>query len=334
MESSRCFQASGRQLGCISCHDPHRLPEPATRADYYRGRCLECHERRGCAVPAAERRTRGPGENCIACHMPRLAISNIPHTAATDHRIPRGVPGPAPEGPRPAPGQPDDTPLMDYHWGLMTQAERRDAERDLGVALGLASRIMTAAPPLARAAALRALPRLEAAVRDHPDDLDARESLGNAFVLLDRPEDALRAFEEVLRTEPGRELTLRSAASVLTRVQRPDLARAALEKAIALDPWRSGHRLALAEVCAHAGDWPGAVAACREALRLNPELFVARSLLVRCYLRSHEPDQADAEFRTLLCFYPAAREVWLQWYEREKAEQGAADSSTTKEAPR
>jgi tetratricopeptide (TPR) repeat protein len=215
----------------------------------------------------------------------------------------------------------------------MTRAERRGAERDLGVALGLASRIMNSAPPLARTAAARALPRLEAAVHDRPDDLDVRESLGNALGLLNRPEDALRAFERVLRIEPGRELTLRFAAGVLTRVQRPDRARAALEKAIAIDPWRSGHRLALAQVCAGAGDWPGAVAACREAIRLNPELFEARSLLVQCYLRSHEPQKADAEFRTLLRFYPASREVWLHWYQRQKAGPGAADSSTTREPP-
>jgi thioredoxin-like negative regulator of GroEL len=325
MESSRCFRASRGALGCISCHDPHRLPPRATRSDYYRGRCLECHEQRGCALPAVERRVRGPGEDCIACHMPRLAVTNIPHAAATDHRIPRGTPGPAPEGPRAAPGQPADIPLMDYHWGLMTEAERRDAERDLGVALGWAARIMNAAPALARAAATRALPFLEAACRDRPDDLDARESLGYAYGFLDRHEDALRAFEEILRIEPGRELTLRSSARVLIRLQRPDLARAALERAIAVDPWRSEHRLALARIRAQSGDWPGALAAGREAIRLNPESFEARSLLVRCYLHSHQPEKADAEFRTLLRFYPASREVWQPWYEGQKAEAGVVE---------
>jgi len=28
MHESRCFRASGGRLGCISCHDPHELPEP------------------------------------------------------------------------------------------------------------------------------------------------------------------------------------------------------------------------------------------------------------------------------------------------------------------
>jgi tetratricopeptide (TPR) repeat protein len=264
--------------------------------------------------------------------MPRPAITNIPHTAATDHRIPRGVAGSVPEGPQVAPGQPAEIPLSDYHWGLMTQEERRDAGRDLGMALGLAAQILNSSPSVTRTAAAQALPLLEAAVRDRPGDLPARESLGLALGILGRPEEALRAFEEVLRLEPGREETLRSAARALARLRRPERARAAWQKAIAIDPWRSNYHLALAWVCSQAGDWAGAVAACRAAIRLNPELVEARSLLVQCYLRSRQPEQADAEFRTLLGFFPAGREVWQQWYQGQKqVGQGSGDLPTTGE---
>jgi predicted CXXCH cytochrome family protein len=330
MQSSRCFRESQGQLGCISCHDPHRLPAPSAKAAYYRERCLACHEQRGCALPPAKRRAQARGDDCVACHMPRPAITNIPHTAASDHRIPRAGPGSLSEGPRDASGQPADLLVFDYHWGLMNAEERRDAARDLGVALNWGARIMNSAPQLARIAASQALPLLEAAVRDRPDDLAARESLGLAFGILDRREQARHAYEEVLRREPGREMTLRSAGRLLARDQRLDLARAALQKTIALDPWRSDYHLALAGVCVQAGDWPGAIAACREAIRLNPELFEARSLLVQCYLRSHEPQKADAEFQILLRFYPASREVWQEWYKREQeAASGSTASSAT-----
>jgi Flp pilus assembly protein TadD len=112
---------------------------------------------------------------------------------------------------------------------------------------------------------------------------------------------------------------------MLADLQRPAPARAALQKAIALAPWRSEYHLALAEVCAQAGDWPGAVSSCREAVRLNPELYEARQLLVRSYLRSHEGEKADAEFRTLVHLFPASREVWQQWYEQQKRA-GAGDT--------
>ena len=66
------------------------------------------------------------------------------------------------------------------------------------------------------------------------------------------------------------------------------------------------------------GDWHEAVAACRAALLLNPELSEARSLLIQSYLRSRELDKAEAEFQILLRFYPASREIWQQWYDQQK----------------
>jgi DNA-binding transcriptional LysR family regulator len=43
-----------------------------------------------------------------------------------------------------------------------------------------------------------------------------------------------------------------------------------------------------------------------------------RPSLVQCYLRSHRPDEADAESQVLLGFYSASREVWQHWYEEQK----------------
>ena len=203
----------------------------------------------------------------------------------------------------------------------------------MGVALGWAVRNLRASSPeIARVAATQGLPLLEAAVRDRPDDLSARESLGHALAILGRREEGLQVFEEVLRIEPGRELALRSSGRLLTRLERPDRARIALQKAIAVNPWMSDYHLALAGVCYIAEDWPAAVAACRDAIRLNPELFEARSLLVQCYLRAHMPDKADAEFQIMLRFYPASRDVWQQWYEQQKrAGSNGPDRSATGE---
>ncbi len=318
MATSRCFTASKGQLGCISCHNPHRLPAPATKVAYYRERCLQCHAKNGCALPLAERQARGKAENCIACHMPRSDIANVPHTAATDHRILRGVPGSVPGDLRKSPGQPGESHLMDFHWPLMTEEEQQNAARDMGVALGWAARSLRASRKVAKLIATQGLPLLEAAVRDRPNDLSAREFLGETLDILDRPEDALHSFEEVLRSEPGRESVLHSSGRLLTRLHRLDLARSAWQKTIAIDPWQSIHRSKLADNYYQAGDWRRAVAACREALLLNPELSEARSLLIQCYLRSHEHDKAEAEFQILLRFYPASREIWQQWYDQQK----------------
>ena len=331
MESSRCFRASRGQLGCISCHDPHRLPAPSAKAAYYRERCMACHDQKGLRLPAAERRTRGRDDDCVACHMPRSSMTNIPHTAATDHGIPRGgVPGAVAERPGAAGGRPAEVPLVDYHWSLMNEDERRDSARDLGVALAWAARTQNNPRP-AKAAATMALPLLEAAVGDRPDDLPARESLGYAYRFLDRPEDAIRAFEEVLRIEPDRELTLRSTGVLLDGLHRFDRARSVFQEAIAVNPWSSDYRAAMAQVCYDAGDWPAAVAASEAAIRLNPELVAARSLLIQALLRSHQPEKAHAELQTLLRLYPASREIWEEWYQgqRRAVPATAAPSATT-----
>ncbi len=318
MESSRCFRASLGRLGCISCHDPHRLPEPENKVAYYRERCLECHERTGCALPPAKRQAQGGADDCVSCHMPRSDVTNIAHMAATNHRILRIASGIAPAPPPHAPELSEDVPVREYHWELMTADERSEAARDLGVALQAVPQILQSSAELARGHATRALPLLEAAVRACPDDLPTREILGHAFEILDRRAEALHVYEGILRVEPGRELTMHSTARVLARLKRPDLARSAMQKTITLYPWCSDYRLALARACRQGGDWPGAISACREALQLNPELFQARALLIECCLGAGKSDKADAELQTLLRFYPERREAWQQWYEWQK----------------
>jgi tetratricopeptide (TPR) repeat protein len=159
---------------------------------------------------------------------------------------------------------------------------------------------------------------LQKAIRDRPDDLTASNSLGVALEILGRGEEALRVFDAALRIDPGHELTLRASGRLLASLQQPDLARAQLQKTIAVDPWRPDYRLALAKICYQASDWPGAIAACGEAIRLDPNLSEARSLLVECYLRADERQKAEAEFKTLIQFYPASREIWRQWYRRQQ----------------
>ena len=107
MHASRCYRAGGGRLGCISCHDPHRKPEPAQAATFYRDRCLRMHADRGCALPPGRRQAPTPDDSCIVCHMPpRPLIHPARHTATTDHRIPppRGPRADVPR--RPLPPQP------------------------------------------------------------------------------------------------------------------------------------------------------------------------------------------------------------------------------------
>lgn len=85
---SRCFQsAAERQAGertamtCMTCHDPHRAAEASP--DRYRQRCLKCHAPdRGLAKPCS---VQSPASQCLACHMPKVAVSE--RLSFTDHWI-------------------------------------------------------------------------------------------------------------------------------------------------------------------------------------------------------------------------------------------------------
>ena len=84
MVSSRCYQESVGKLGCISCHNPHGLPkgDPAAHFD---AKCAKCHgaSHGECSLSITVRNDR----TCIGCHMPRFPLTDVPHTALTDHRI-------------------------------------------------------------------------------------------------------------------------------------------------------------------------------------------------------------------------------------------------------
>jgi tetratricopeptide (TPR) repeat protein len=85
LAQSACKQRSGERMSCLSCHDPHSVPSPQERADYFRQKCLACH--RPEALPSNERHTLKA--DCAVCHMPKSRVVDGGHGVLTDHRIPR-----------------------------------------------------------------------------------------------------------------------------------------------------------------------------------------------------------------------------------------------------
>jgi tetratricopeptide (TPR) repeat protein len=257
--------------------------------------------------------------------MPRQSLSNIVHTAGTDHSIPR-VAGaarvPAPAAGATATGQ---APLVDFFAGQMTGAEQRDAGRDLGVALTLVGQSMRRqSPETSRMAGTMALPLLRQWLATRPDDLLAREAEGNALWFLGRTREASDVYRAVAAAAPppGRESALQALAQSASDLADYPLARDTLRKALGINPWNVDYHLALAQVDVQLGDWTSAATACRDALRLNPALLDARALLVRTHLHAGDASRARAEFETLVAFTPASRELWEDWFRTQQAEAG------------
>jgi len=299
MHESRCFRASRGRLGCISCHDPHRLPKPGVEVAYFRQRCLECHVDRGCSLPMAVRQARSRDDDCVGCHLPRSRSSDVFHGATTDHRIPRRA------------AEADRSPAIDrqphvgegrmviFHRDLMDERERAAAGREIGVALARSYEWQESAAA--------ALPLLEAALLARSDDVTAWECKGVALARLGRHEQSQAAFRTALAREPNRESALADAADFADEAGRHDDAIAYWRRAIAISPWRAEYHGRLAFALFQASDWREAARESRAALRLSPADLLARELLIRCELRLKDHEAALKEFQTLLEFNPPNR---------------------------
>src|SRR5262249_10132134 len=158
------FQKSDGRLGCISCHDPHSLPQPAKRVAYYRGRCLECHGEKGCSLPASERQPKQ--DSCMACHMPSVNPTDVAHVTLADHCIPR-----RPDAGEALPdfpsGDSERGPVVHFHRDLLAPGDR-SVSRELGIVLSDLCR-QELNPEYARLA----LPLLDAAIREDSADVRA-----------------------------------------------------------------------------------------------------------------------------------------------------------------
>jgi Tfp pilus assembly protein PilF len=300
MYLSRCFLRSEwkpeegkRKLGCTSCHDPHRHVGPQERVAHYRGRCLDCHRERGCSVPEATRRLQSQEDSCIDCHMPRYPAADVAHTASTDHRILRRPDKDAPAVTSRPGGEAAIIPF--YRRGL--DPGDKDAGRDLGIALPhVMAQSLTRRQALAARVGRQAVDLLEAAVRNDPEDVPAREALAEALALVNRQPEALAVYEAVLSGAPQREASLMGAAMLAQSLQQREPALSYWRRAVAVNPWHPYYRASLARMLADQKAWDEARPHCEAWLRLDPANIDARVLWVSSLARTGDKAAAKAEF--------------------------------------
>ncbi|MCI0459694.1 MAG: tetratricopeptide repeat protein [Gemmataceae bacterium] len=312
LDGSRCFQASRGSMGCISCHDPHALPSRGQRVAYYRTRCLSCHADQGCRLPASVRRQQQPDESCIACHMP-ARDTEVLHTAVTDHRILRR-PDSGAKTPPPGRRSPGESAVVPFHQDLV-RSNDRGVPRDLAVAL--MDRIDRYPQPIREELGAGVLPWLDAALLDHPDDLEAGHAKALALWALGRLPEAAATFDTVLAQAPRRETTLQGAAAVALQLGRLPAAGSYWQRALEVNPYRSEFHYGLARQLVQARSWSSAVQACQRALQLDLAHVEVRKLLVRCYLELGEKDRARVEFERLLALNPPDSETLRRWFQEQ-----------------
>jgi predicted CXXCH cytochrome family protein len=91
LRQSRCFLESGGGVGCLDCHDPHRVVPKEEMKMQVGSACRSCHA----SLPAGHAQ-----DDCASCHMPRRRTQDVVQVLMTDHRIQRGPGGPELLAPR------------------------------------------------------------------------------------------------------------------------------------------------------------------------------------------------------------------------------------------
>jgi tetratricopeptide (TPR) repeat protein len=252
--------------------------------------------------------------------MPRRLTSDIAHTAITDHRVLR----------RPASGSQTGAwesdagnPLGSGEFPLRAfpsdrlNLENPELSRDFAVALSRLAQ-SAAADRAARLKLTRdALPLLDAAVKNFPEDTPSLQSRGYAFWQQNRKEQAWASFETALKLAPEDEATLTSAASLAADMGQHAKAIILWQRALTVNPWTARAHFELARLFVVREEWQKAADEAQAVLRLNPFHLEARKLLVVCYHQLGDKAHARAEFDHLLELNPPDPQSLHRWFDQQ-----------------
>ena len=295
MQASQCFQESDGRLGCISCHDPHRVPQPDERRDFFNSRCASCHSDRSCSLPVAERQANSAGDSCIDCHMPRLGAVDVPHTSQTDHRVLKRPTQPAPES---EPSQPSTAdPLKETDMQIFDLAEVPLANSELDRAWGilLAGR---AEQRQSTEVAQQALERLQRVWELDRGDGAVADAYGICLALTGEVEQAIEIWSRGLLANPRSESLLYSLGLAHFTAGRHAEAFRHFDRLVTVNPWRSDYQGQRARTLLALGQMPAALEAATAARELNPSLPLVYEWLVYASEQAGQPEQA-ARYRQL-----------------------------------
>lgn len=273
MLSSRCYTESAGELGCTSCHDPHQVPAEELKHDFYRDRCLNCHQdgQIQCSESLQTRNSIQPADSCVTCHMPALRATDVPHTSLTDHRVLRRPADAAHSGGR-------NRPVLEVYGADDGRLPEAEIERATGIQM-----VLTAESSSRAVLAVEAIPLLQRWLRNAPDDLPALEALGTACFLTDDFRLAEETLLQGLAIAPRDERFLRRLFVLFHESGQMERAIEFGKQVIEVNPWDFEYHGRLAHVLGQTGRFEEGIQAAENALRISPSAFRIHGWLSEVY---------------------------------------------------
>ena len=278
MHSSRCYQASGARLGCVSCHDPHDAPAPEQRNDFFDRRCLTCHENQGCALPLDQQSIEPAKGSCIHCHMPTLGASNIPHTSQTDHRIPRQ-------------SRVEKSVRAENAYTMFEENGARIPEIERVRAKGLLKALI-AEKRRDRDSAEDGVKLLQQALKSMPDDEAIQQALAGALILTGREQTAETLSKSMMELFPKNEIAILRLANSAHDAGRYFEADPLFAKFMKLDPWIAVTHGRWAHTLGMLNRFDEAFAQAEVALKLDPTVLPLYGWLAEAYASRGDADKS------------------------------------------
>jgi len=265
MEASRCFRGSNGEMSCLTCHDPHIQPRRAEVPEYFRVKCLVCHNDRSCALPLKARREQDPPDNCVGCHMPKRDVSQVSHSALTNHRIPARSGEPIPPIRR---EQVDGLIVVNSPPNRTVQLSKVTLLRAYG-------QLSAQDPDYQR----RYVNLLDQLSNEQPQDPFVQSALGHKSLIQGKPEEAITHLTLALRLNDATVNLEMSEA--LAKLGRGPEALEYLKKAVKLDPYNAVVQKTLILQYINLKDYPEARHHMEQYVEEFPEDSFMRNLLAR-----------------------------------------------------
>jgi predicted CXXCH cytochrome family protein len=262
MYGSICWQESAGRLTCVSCHDPHDSPGKAETDRFYREKCLTCHAVDDCGELPDRRHRTLMADSCVACHMPRLNASDVPHATQTDHRVLRR-PGVVPATSRSAYATIDgNLEIFDWEWAPLSGPE---ILRIRGI---VAAKKADQARNLQMVATARQY--LELAWRAAPDDREIASHLATILFLDHNEAAAVDLWYGLLKSPPVNEETLQLLVMACQLLGRNSDALEHLNRLVEINPWQAEFWTRRAELQLSLGSREESLASGLKAIELDP----------------------------------------------------------------
>jgi predicted CXXCH cytochrome family protein len=262
LAQSACKRKAGDQMSCMSCHDPHMTPAAEERVAYYREKCLACHGEKF----ASHHHPKEP--DCIGCHMPPVASSDVAHTQATDHRIlsnPDAGPSPWSMPVAPVSG------LVEFPARPKSPPPLRDlalawvALKKKGIA-GSSRQVDDLLPK---------------ALKQSPDDVDLLSAYGYELHQKGQTVQARELYEHALRVDPDAVDVQTNLAVIEASSGDTASAVALLKKAFQRRPWQDSIGMNLALTLCQGEHYDEARDVILRVLQFDPDSGGAKELLRR-----------------------------------------------------